>query len=85
MPVMSEEPLAKEIAPLKSEPLDFVKLLSFNADYKNTLIVIDEAPDLISNMLSMSIKNRMISMFTRQLRKNHNSISNIRAEPHWRT
>jgi hypothetical protein len=59
---------------LKSEPLDFVKLLSFNADYKNTLIVIDEAPDLISNMLSMSIKNRMISMFTRQLRKNHNSI-----------
>lgn len=58
---------------VKSEPLDIERLLSFDKDYKNCLIVIDEAPDIISHMAAMTWKNRLLNVFIRQLRKNHNS------------
>jgi hypothetical protein len=60
--------------PLKAEPLDLYKLLCFDADYKNCLICIDEAPDIISHKSAMTWKNRLLNIFIRQLRKNHNSL-----------
>jgi hypothetical protein len=59
---------------IKSELLDLYKLLCFDADYKNCLILIDEAPDIISHMASTSWKNRLVNIFIRQLRKNRNSL-----------
>jgi hypothetical protein len=59
---------------VKSERLDLYKLLCFDADYNNCLIVIDEAPDVISHMAAMTWKNRLLNIFVRQIRKNHNSL-----------
>ena len=59
---------------VKAETLDLYKLLCFDADYKNCLICIDEAPDIISHMASMTWKNRLLNIFVRQLRKNRNSL-----------
>ncbi len=59
---------------IKAEDLDIYKLLCFDADYKDCLILIDEAPDIISHMASQTWKNRLIQVFVRQLRKNHNSL-----------
>jgi hypothetical protein len=60
--------------PLKSEPLDLYKLLAFDSDYHDCLIVLDEAPDIISHMAAMTWKNRLLNIFIRQLRKNRNSL-----------
>jgi hypothetical protein len=60
--------------PLKSEPLDLYKLLCFDESYRNCIICIDEAPDIISHMAAMTWKNRLLNIFTRQLRKNGNSL-----------
>jgi hypothetical protein len=57
-----------------SEPLDLYRLLCFDNDYKNCIIVIDEAPDIISHMAASSWKNRLLAIFVRQLRKNNNSL-----------
>lgn len=59
---------------VKSEPLDFEKLLCFDEDYKHVLICIDEAPDIISHMASLTWRNRLVAAFTRQLRKNYNTL-----------
>jgi len=59
---------------VQSEPLDLYRLLCFDSDYRNCLILIDEAPDIISHLASMSWKNRLLNIFIRQLRKNHNSL-----------
>ena len=59
---------------VKSEPLDLFRLLNFDSDYEDCLIIIDEAPDIISHMASMTWKNRLINIFARQIRKNHNSV-----------
>ena len=59
---------------IKAEPLDLYKLLCFDADYTNCLIIIDEAPDIISHMAATTWKNRLLNVFVRQLRKNHNSL-----------
>jgi hypothetical protein len=59
---------------IKSEDLDLYKLLCFDDDYHNCLILIDEAPDIISHMAAMTWKNRLLNIFIRQLRKNRNSL-----------
>ncbi len=59
---------------VKSEPLDLYKLLMFDEDYRHCLILIDEAPDIISHMASMTWKNRLLNIFVRQIRKNMNSL-----------
>lgn len=59
---------------VKSESLDLFKLLDFDDEYQDCLIIIDEAPDLISHMASMTWKNRLINIFARQIRKNHNNL-----------
>lgn len=66
--------LSKKILEIRSEPLDLYKLLCFDNDYKNCIILIDEAPDVISHMAAMTWKNRLLNIFVRQLRKNHNSL-----------
>jgi len=58
----------------EAEPLDMYKLLCFDKNYRHCLILIDEAPDVISHMASMSWKNRLLNIFVRQLRKNMNSL-----------
>jgi len=58
----------------ESEPLDLYKLLCFDKDYQHCLILMDEAPDIISHMAAMTWKNRLLNIFTRQLRKNMNSL-----------
>jgi len=59
---------------IRSEPLDFFKLFCFEHDYDNCLILLDEAPDVISHMAAQTWKNRLLNIFVRQLRKNHNSL-----------
>ncbi|MFH1925757.1 MAG: hypothetical protein ABIK32_04620 [Chloroflexota bacterium] len=59
---------------VKAEPLDLYKLLCFEDDYSDCLILIDEAADIVSHLASMSWKNRLLNIFIRQLRKNHNSL-----------
>jgi len=58
----------------EAEPLDMYKLLCFDKNYQHCLILIDEAPDVISHMASMTWKNRLLNIFVRQLRKNMNSL-----------
>lgn len=59
---------------VKAEPLNFEKLLLQDDDYEHVLICIDEAPDIISHMASQTWKNRLVAAFTRQIRKNYNSL-----------
>jgi len=59
---------------VKSEDLDFEKLIMFDDEYKHVLICIDEAPDIISHMASQSWRNRLVAAFTRQIRKNYNTL-----------
>lgn len=59
---------------VKSEPLDLERLLNFDSEYKHCLILLDEAPDIISHLASMTWKNRLINIFIREIRKNRNSI-----------
>lgn len=58
----------------KFEILDWEKLLTFDDEYKNCLILLDEAPDALSNLASMTWKNRLVNIFVRQIRKNRNSL-----------
>lgn len=58
----------------EAETLDLYKLLCFDKDYQHCVILIDEAPDIISHMASMTWKNRLLNIFVRQLRKNMNSL-----------
>lgn len=59
---------------IKAEPLDLYKLLCFDKEYQNCLILIDESPDIISHMAASTWKNRLLNIFVRQLRKNRNSL-----------
>lgn len=54
---------------VKSEELDFEKLMIGGEEYRDCLVVIDEAPDVISHMASQTWKNRLVAAFTRQIRK----------------
>ena len=63
-----------EITEHHAEPLDMYKLLCFDAEYQNCLILIDEAPDIISHLAAQTWKNRLLNVFVRQLRKNRNSL-----------
>lgn len=62
------------IVHVKSEPLDLYALLNFDNSYKDSLILLDEAPDIISHLAAMTWKNRLLNIFIRQLRKNHISM-----------
>ena len=59
---------------IEAEPLDMYRLLCFDNDYRNCLILLDEAPDIISHMASMTWKNRLLNIWVRQLRKNRSSL-----------
>ena len=59
---------------IKAEPLDLYRLFCFEHDYDNCLILIDEAPDIISHMAAQTWKNRLLNVFVRQIRKNHNNL-----------
>lgn len=59
---------------VKSEDLDFTKLITFNPEYKSVLILLDEAADVVSHLASQSWKNRLLAAFVRQIRKNDISL-----------
>ncbi len=59
---------------VKSEMIDFEKLLMQSDDYKHVIIALDEAPDIISHLASQTWKNRLINAFVRQIRHNFNSL-----------
>lgn len=59
---------------IKSEPLDLYRLFCFEHDYDDCLILMDEAPDIISHMAAQTWKNRLLNVFVRQIRKNHNHL-----------
>ena len=59
---------------IKSETIDFEKLLMQSEDYKHCLIALDEAPDIISHLASQTWKNRLINAFVRQIRHGFNSL-----------
>lgn len=59
---------------IEAEPLDLYRLLCFDSDYQNCLILMDEAPDIISHMAAQTWKNRLLNIWVRQLRKNRNSL-----------
>jgi len=59
---------------VKSEPVDFYKLIMHDSSYHNAIICLDEAPILLSHMSSMSLKNRLFDLWVQQLRKNRNSL-----------
>jgi hypothetical protein len=62
------------VTPYTAEMLDMERLLMFDEEYKNVLILIDESPDIISHMASQTWKNRLLNVFVRQLRKNRNTL-----------
>lgn len=57
-----------------SEELDLYRLLCFEGDFRDCIILIDEAPDIISHMAAQTWKNRLLNIFVRQLRKYHNHL-----------
>lgn len=59
---------------IESEDLDLYRLLCFDEDYKHCLILLDEAPDIIGHMASQTWKNKLVNIFVREIRKNHNSL-----------
>jgi hypothetical protein len=58
----------------KSEPLDLVKMVNFDADYQHSLIVLDECPAILNRMGMSSNRNKIINLWIQQLRKNRNSL-----------
>lgn len=67
----------------ESETLDMYKLLVFDTDFQNAVILMDEAPLLISHLASQSWKNRLIDIFLTQLRKNRNSLFYCSQNERW--
>lgn len=68
---------------VKAEELDFEKLFLRDEDYKNLVICVDEAPDIISHMASLSWRNRLINAFVRQIRKNSNTLFMAAQNENW--
>jgi tRNA A37 threonylcarbamoyladenosine biosynthesis protein TsaE len=67
----------------KSEDLDLYKLLNFDTDYRGSIIVLDEAPQVINRLATMTWNNRLIDLFLQQLRKNLNSFLYCSQNPMW--
>jgi len=65
---------AKRIIEIESEPLELGKLLMFDESYQGAIIVIDEAPQIINRLATMTWKNRLLDLWLQQIRKNGNSL-----------
>jgi len=65
---------AKRIIDIESEPLELGKLLMFDQSYCGAIIVIDEAPQIINRLATMTWKNRLLDLWLQQIRKNNNSL-----------
>ncbi len=59
-----------EFEPHHSEKLDIGKLLTFDDSYKGSIIILDEAPQIINRLATMTWKNRLLDLFLQQIRKN---------------
>lgn len=66
-----------------NEPFDFEKLILHGEEYRHALILLDEAPDVISHMASMSFKNRLVAAWVRQLRKNNTTLLMCAQSDNW--
>lgn len=63
-----------DIKLFESETLEIAKLLMFDEDYKGCIIVLDEAPQVINRLATMTWKNRLLDLWIQQIRKNRNSL-----------
>ena len=63
----------KKVVNLRSEQLDLGKMFLFDGTYSNALIVMDEAPQVINRLATMTWKNRLLDMYLQKIR--HDQIS----------
>ncbi len=57
----------------RSEDLDLGKLLTDDASYNGCIIVMDEAPQTINRLATMTWKNRLLTLYLQQIRKSQSS------------
>lgn len=58
---------------VRSENLDLGKMFNFDGAYQDALIVLDEAPQVINRLATMSWKNRLLDLYLQKIR--HDNIS----------
>lgn len=58
---------------IRSENLDLGKMFNFDGAYQDSLIVLDEAPQVINRLATMSWKNRLLDLYLQKIR--HDNIS----------
>ncbi len=58
---------------LESEPMDLYRILTFDKTYEDLIIVMDEAPQILNRLASMTWKNRLIDLFLQMLRHSRSS------------
>jgi len=68
---------------IKSEPLEMGKLLMFDESYQGCIIVLDEAPQVINRLATMTWKNRLLDLWLQQIRKNRNSLIYASQNEYW--
>lgn len=62
-----------DIVNIKSEKLDLLKLFEFDGAYTDSLIVLDEAPQVINRLATMTWKNRLLDLYLQKI--GHDNIS----------
>jgi len=63
-----------EIKLFESETLEMAKLLMFDESYQGCIMVLDEAPQVINRLATMTWKNRLLDLWIQQIRKNKDSL-----------
>lgn len=63
----------KQVTNIRSEKLDLGKMFTFDGEYNNSLIVLDEAPQVINRLATMTWKNRLLDIYLQKIR--HDQIS----------
>lgn len=68
---------------IRSEPLDLGKVLTFDEYYRDCILVLDEAPQIINRLATMTWKNRLLDLFIQQIRKWEISLLYASQNEHW--
>ena len=72
-----------EIKHFESENLDIGKMLTFDEGLEDCIVVIDEAPQIINRLATMTWKNRLLTLWIQQLRKNYMSLLYASQNERW--
>jgi len=68
---------------IESEELELGKLLKFDESYRGCIIVLDEAPQVINRLATMTWKNRLLDLWLQLIRKNMNSLLYASQNENW--